>query len=103
MPLLKRRTLRPRVVRFLHRQLESPDVDEPTKEKIAKVLDDPKLTEKVNGGIFNLLKKENRLEVADVGELAVGAVGGPFLDGLMEFLKQNWSQILAMILKLFGL
>lgn len=106
MPILKKRSLRPRMVRALHRELENPELPIEQRQAIEKALDDPKLIEKLNGSTFNLLKKEGRLEPpVEVAATAEGpeAVQGPFLDWLLQTLKEYMPQIIAMLLKLLGI
>lgn len=92
---LTRRKLRPRLVRFLHRQLESPRVSEEHKTAIAKVLNDDTLLDSLGQQVRGLTVAQNAPEVA----AAVGATGDhPFL----EWLTAHWTEILAMILKLLG-
>lgn len=109
MPLLKnrlrKRELRPRVVQALHRELENTERPLDEREAIAKALDDPKLTEKVNGFTFNLIKKDGKLEpppeVVAAMAASPGIVAGPFLDWVMQMLKDYLPQIIAYLVKLF--
>lgn len=106
MPLLKKRNLRPRLVRALHRELENPELPIEQRHAIEEGLDDPKLIEKLNNSTFILLKKNGKLEppVDTAAFVSSGPepVKGPFLDWLLETLKQYMPQIIAALLKLLG-
>lgn len=106
MALFKKRKMRPGLVRFLHRQLDDESVPQEQKDAIAKALDDSTKVEKINNFTFNLAKKSGQLEALEASLVAQGTfegLSGPFLDSLFAFLKEHWAEILAMILKLFGI
>jgi hypothetical protein len=94
--MFSRRKVRPRLVRFLYRQLDDESLPQETRDAIAQAVSDYDLTDELNKAVAN---RANAVGAPPLEGLFNNASDHPFLD----WLKDNLPWIIQLIASLLGI